>query len=199
MLYGQLDLPANLLFRSEYLRQWRSKRPGDSRNADVVRRFVREGGPRPEGRYRSGFLVRRPGRLAGRQLPQPTVVDAKGVPLPLDAVLGNGFALIGRGLDPGAWIPSEQRRRWPRLGTRLVCVLPAADGVPKAADETGAGGELTLAVAVAGEGFGGRWARAWGRCLLVRPDRFVAVDAAPDATSRALYALEERLVHGRAA
>lgn len=36
MLYGQLALPARLLFRSEYLHQWRAHRPGYTRNADVV-------------------------------------------------------------------------------------------------------------------------------------------------------------------
>lgn len=36
MLYGQVALPAKLLFRSEYLHQWRQDRPGYTRNADVV-------------------------------------------------------------------------------------------------------------------------------------------------------------------
>jgi hypothetical protein len=36
MLYGQIALPGHLLFRTEYLHQWRSSRPRFTRNADMV-------------------------------------------------------------------------------------------------------------------------------------------------------------------
>jgi hypothetical protein len=36
LLYGQVALPVPVLLRSEYLHQWRTDRPGYTRDADVV-------------------------------------------------------------------------------------------------------------------------------------------------------------------
>jgi 3-(3-hydroxy-phenyl)propionate hydroxylase len=147
----------------------------------VFRRYLREGGPKPPPRYRRGFLA--PGGSArGRELPQPVVLDARGRRLRLDALLGHGFALIGFGVDASACVPPAQLARWERYGTSVIGVQ--RDGCAPADGH----------VVDVDHAFDGRWAQVWGRCLLVRPDRFVALDVAPAQVGEALAELERMLV-----
>jgi 3-(3-hydroxy-phenyl)propionate hydroxylase len=161
---------------------------GLARGIQIVpacRRFLREGGPRPPPQYRRGFLAPG-GGSRGRELPQPAVLDARGRRERLDTLLGRGFALIGFGVDASAGVPPVQLARWHRYGTSFIDVR--RDG--SASDD---GHVVDVAHA-----FSGRWEQVWGRCLVVRPDRFIAADVAPARVGQALTELERQLV-GRAA
>ncbi|MGH0032463.1 MAG: bifunctional 3-(3-hydroxy-phenyl)propionate/3-hydroxycinnamic acid hydroxylase [Myxococcota bacterium] len=147
-----------------------------------VRRFVREGGPRSELHYRRGFLAGGRCGLRGRTLPQPRVEDWKGRCVPLDDVLGRGFALLGFDVDPTACVSLADRAFWERMGTRFVRVLPAHEACEREGDVRDPTG-----------GFEAMRPRPGGRCLLVRPDRVVAVDAPPSEIAAALRRLERRL------
>lgn len=61
-----------------------------------VRRYLEEMRFRPPQRYREGFISFVGGRdeLIGASLPQPHALDHDGVAVPLDKLLGNGFALL---------------------------------------------------------------------------------------------------------
>ncbi len=70
----------------------------------------RSSSPRSSTFKRRGIVARRHRELAGQLLPQPTVATDAGRRLPLDDVLGAGFALIGLGLDPAEQLdPPSQR------------------------------------------------------------------------------------------
>lgn len=66
--------------------------------------YIREDGYKPKPRYEKGtyFGMPRSGirNAEGTLLPQPDVCDLEGRHLKLDEVLGNGFALLGLGVDP---------------------------------------------------------------------------------------------------
>ena len=146
----------------------------------ACRRYLHEGGPKPPPRYRRGFLAPG-GRARGRELPQPEVVDVSGRRRRLDALLGRGFALVGFGVDAAGCLPPAQVARWRSYGTRFVGVL--RDGHARSEEQ----------VVDVERAFRGRWEHVWGRCLLVRPDRFVAADVAPDRLADALTELERQL------
>lgn len=148
-----------------------------------LRRWVREAGPRPNIHYRRGFL-RRGGHSAGRALPQPLVRDRAGRKLPLDDVLGPGFALVGFDVDPAAFVSLRDREPWLRLGTRIVCVRPSGVALERESEVCDLEG-----------GFAGPWASLWGRCVMVRPDRVVALEAEPRQLAAALRGLESQLLH----
>jgi 3-(3-hydroxy-phenyl)propionate hydroxylase len=73
---------------------------------------------RPRPRLDAGFLVpdgRKPRKtLVGVLLPQPEIATASGERVPLDRLLGNGFALVGAGSD------RLDHPIWRRLGAAKV-------------------------------------------------------------------------------
>jgi 3-(3-hydroxy-phenyl)propionate hydroxylase len=134
-----------------------------------LRRYVTEMRFKPESRYADGAAVRERGLahpLAGRLLPQPRVLLPDLRLVPLDDLLGPGFAVLQ--------VQASERHRpvlqhplWRQLGARVVELLlddrmPSrnADGMPSAAD---ADGDLS---ALLGD--------CRGRLVVVRPDRYVA-------------------------
>ncbi|MEM9730890.1 MAG: bifunctional 3-(3-hydroxy-phenyl)propionate/3-hydroxycinnamic acid hydroxylase [Myxococcota bacterium] len=116
---------------------------------------------------------------SGRMLPQVDVTLGDGSPVPLDAVLGDGFAMIGVNVDP-LRTEDDWTRTARRLGARSVCIhthrsaLPA-DGGPTTHvyDDSGVFDEPSFQQHPE---------------VLVRPDRFVT--AAEDAQSRTASAGE---------
>ncbi|BDI06003.1 FAD-dependent monooxygenase [Sphaerotilus microaerophilus] len=99
----------------------------------------------------------------GKMLPQPRVVDSAGRRCWLDDLLGDGFALLGAGIDPASLLTPEQREQWDRLGTRYFTVI----GV----DSAGHGHDDIVDL----DGSLLSWMRGHATTVIaVRPDRFVA-------------------------
>ena len=114
-----------------------------------------------------GLLGRRcADRYSGRMIPQPRVRTAAGEVM-LDEVLGNDFALLGRGWDPRADLDRDELSYLEGLRCRFVQVVDCPEAV---ASQPG------LEVVHDPSGL---LARFWGRRrsprLLVRPDRIVAL------------------------
>jgi 3-(3-hydroxy-phenyl)propionate hydroxylase len=128
------------------------------------RRYLAEMRFRPEQTCRRGFVVedaRVP--AVGRALPQPDVLRGDGRQLPLDDVLGAGFALLA--INPAADDPFAGLRHplWDRIGARRVGIL-LHDRAP---------GRDSKCVADL-DGRLSAFLGAGSRFVLVRPDRFVA-------------------------
>ncbi len=168
-LLGKLIMPTNRLIasiRDGFLRVINSIAP--------LRELIREMRVKPQPRYRHGFLVTTPmnkeGRkLVGRTLPQPRVQLPDGENIPLDEVLGNGFALLRLHDDPARAFEPLQQEIWASLGIRFVCIQPGgttpqnAQGVQK---------QVNCVIDV--EGKMSAFLRGnHDLYLLVRPDRYV--------------------------
>ncbi|MFJ5261218.1 bifunctional 3-(3-hydroxy-phenyl)propionate/3-hydroxycinnamic acid hydroxylase [Streptomyces sp. NPDC088387] len=85
--------------------------------------YFTEGRFKPGLRYASGAFDgsrRRAG--AGHAFPQPTVRTARGRLTPLDDLLGSGWAIVGRDLDPQVHLGAESRALWVSLGATYLSV-----------------------------------------------------------------------------
>ena len=126
---------------------------------------------KPAPRFGGGFLLEpmlsRRG-IVGRMLPQPAVaVPGRAGEVPLDALLGNGFALLGVGLDPAV--------------VRTLSLGPAWDALLGERVSLRAGDVPDLAIHA-------------GTLLLVRPDRYVMARFTPGeaaGVARSLARLRE--------
>jgi 3-(3-hydroxy-phenyl)propionate hydroxylase len=134
------------------------------------RRYLEDGRFKPSPVIRRSRLIRRGGRrsLAGRMIIQPEMESADGRRCLLDEVLGNGFAVLGYGVDPVTRLTDRDRRYLRSLGARFVEVLPRGpESLAEASRDT-----VSVIDPV---GQLARWlGRHRDRVLLVRPDRYVA-------------------------
>jgi 3-(3-hydroxy-phenyl)propionate hydroxylase len=104
-----------------------------------------------------------PSSAVGKMIPQPYVANAQGKLCWLDELLGNGFALLGDGVDPATELSAEQKTQWDRLNTRYLAVL--------ASEQRGHGHDDVIDL----HGHLLRWMRQHdAKVIAVRPDRFVA-------------------------
>lgn len=104
-----------------------------------------------------------PDGAVGKMLPQPRVADAAGKRCWLDELLGDGFALLGDGIDPATALSPAERAQWDRVGARYLTVIAPEQGGHGHDDVVDLDGTLL----------------AWMRrhrapVIAVRPDRFVA-------------------------
>jgi 3-(3-hydroxy-phenyl)propionate hydroxylase len=93
----------------------------------AMRKYLSEAGIKPAPRYKEGFFLRESGRssrvLAGLMLPQPEISTASGQRMPLDDILGPGFALLRlNSASSQPFSAIEQQPIWRRLETRLLAV-----------------------------------------------------------------------------
>jgi 3-(3-hydroxy-phenyl)propionate hydroxylase len=118
----------------------------------------------------------------GRALPQPDVLGGDRRRIPLDDVLGPGFALLA--VDPPADDPFVALRHplWNRIGARRVAVV-LGDRAP---------GRDSRRVADL-DGQLGSFLGTSGRFVVVRPDRFVAATFAAAEEGRVAARLAELL------
>ena len=169
-----------------------------ARRTPGLREFLSEAKFKPRPRYEAGAYFglprqRRSG-LEGEQLPQPTLIDLENRPLLLDEALGEGYALVGFGVDPRQSLAAADLQQLARINTRYLTLYPAG-GRPQgnAAASTPAGlsewedmtGECIQRLREAG--------CSEGTVLIVRPDRFVFAAAQPDALLPALRQLFAQL------
>jgi 3-(3-hydroxy-phenyl)propionate hydroxylase len=116
-------------------------------------------------RFEEGWVTGTPGRrnALGRMIPQPSVFDRQGSEHLFDDLVGEGFVVLGRDVDPRAAMTPTQAAAWTDLGASfrtLRSSFSTRDGVDDVIDHTGL---LT------------RWmSRYRAGVVVVRPDRFVA-------------------------
>jgi 3-(3-hydroxy-phenyl)propionate hydroxylase len=104
-----------------------------------------------------------PDSAVGKMIPQPRVASSTGKLCLLDELLGDGFTLLGDGVDPKTLLSPEEKAGWDALGARYVKVLGANDLGDGADDIIDLSGVLQS------------WMRGFGaRAIALRPDRFVA-------------------------
>jgi 3-(3-hydroxy-phenyl)propionate hydroxylase len=141
---------------------------------------------RPDPNYALGFAITDSTSVVGAQLRQPKVITTGGTVVDLDDVLGDGFALLGIGVD-AAQLLALKESVWTRLNPTKVLVtlddrLPCRDLVPSitaVADQDGLLAEQLR--------------ECRGRVVLVRPDRFIAGSFAPASEKEFATRLEELL------
>jgi len=101
--------------------------------------------------------------IVGRMIPQPAVGDNRGVMERLDALLGDGFVLLGDDCDPAAHLSPQEKAGWDALGARYIAVRQQ-DAYTHGSDEL-----IDLDVVLR------PWMQRYGvRIVAVRPDKFVA-------------------------
>jgi 3-(3-hydroxy-phenyl)propionate hydroxylase len=165
----------------------------------VLGKWMREGGFKPTPTYKPGTYLGLPRRgrreVAGTLLPQPQVRTFKGKRVPLDEVLGEGFALIGLEHDPQAALSAQSQQLLTSLDSRFVTLYPFG-GRPQGMDiqrHTPAG---LVEVEEPGEELV-RWFKRGGHgqdlVAIVRPDKFVFALVAADQLNAALAELQQQL------
>lgn len=152
-----------------------------------VRRYLEEMRFRPVQRYRDGFVSAAGDgdRLLGTSLAQPRVLDRSGAGVPLDELLGNGFALLAVEVADSDLSLVDAEPAWDetfaarRLRIELDRFPVDRGSWPRVADFDGALRRLFAGHA--------------GKCLLVRPDRFVAAVFPPRLAAAVATDLQRRL------
>ncbi len=158
-----------------------------------VKRYFQEMRFKPMPRYREGALDYGPKGFdakspIGKMFIQPRVALADGWQGLLDDALGDGFALLSWGVNPNRWLDAESRTALEKLGTRLVWVV----AMTSLAHET----ECHADVLVLGD-LEGKLKQWFGQVpdsmLLLRPDRFVALNCGPQLLAERVKTLAAKL------
>jgi 3-(3-hydroxy-phenyl)propionate hydroxylase len=128
-----------------------------------ARQYLEQMRFRPRQRYRSGLVIdsRHPADRVGTVVGQPRVLDATGMPRPLDELLGPGFALLAIGAVP-----------CPPPAVETIADALGASRVRLSLDEFPHGGRWPSVADVDG-GLRREIAGLDGTYLLIRPDRYV--------------------------
>jgi 3-(3-hydroxy-phenyl)propionate hydroxylase len=127
--------------------------------------FLEELGVKPTNSYPRGLFVRGRGRVRrGSWWPQGLVRSPAGEQLLSDEALGADFALLGFGCaKPAEYLSGETRRRWSKLGGKVVCFASERDA-GRSDGYLDIGRTLVRSAAL----------DDW--CVMVRPDRTVLHD-----------------------
>jgi 3-(3-hydroxy-phenyl)propionate hydroxylase len=99
----------------------------------------------------------------GKLVPQPRIATTNGQLTLLDQAIGNGFVMLGDGVDPATLLTPEQKRDWDALNTCYIAVR--APDEPSLSDSDVIDIDGTLL---------GWMQRYRTTVIAVRPDRFVA-------------------------
>jgi len=159
----------------------------------AVKRYFLEMRFKPMPRYREGALYYGPRGFTkespvGRMFIQPRIAKADGWTGRLDGALGRGFALLSWGVDPTVWISAEAVTILRALDTALFCVVPMTQMQHEVPRYSG--------VTVLGDADGRlkQWFGEFpGSVVILRPDRFVALNCGPQQVDAQVAALAERM------
>lgn len=149
-----------------------------AKNLPGLRDYFAKAKFKPRPRYRDGQYFGLPRRRQagpeGEQIPQPTVMTRDGKRQLLDDVLGDGFGVIGFGIDPRTRLSPEKLATLARLDASFVTIFPlggrpqgpqtdrsAPKGLPELED---CSGELIAWLRKSGG--------KQGYVALIRPDKF---------------------------
>lgn len=165
----------------------------------VLGKWLREGGFKPTPTYKPGSYLGLPrsGRrdVAGTLLPQPEVRTFKGKRVPLDEVLGEGFALLGLENNPRVALSAESRQFLAALDTRYVTLFPFG-GRPQGMGVQRFSPADLVEVEEPDEDLV-RWFKRAGRgrdlIAVVRPDKFVFALVPAEQLDTALAELKRQL------
>ena len=101
--------------------------------------------------------------IVGRMVPQPIVGDVVGKMARLDALVPDGFFLLGANVDPASVLTGEDKAGWDALGAKYIAVRPQ-DAYTQGSDELVDLDRVLLP-----------WMERYGaQVIAVRPDKFVA-------------------------
>jgi 3-(3-hydroxy-phenyl)propionate hydroxylase len=99
-----------------------------------IRKYLSQGGIKPQTRYKKGFLYvdgsRANKTLAGMMLPQPKIKTSQGQTTLLDNVLGQDFALLSLGHKSEEAFASLNADPWQRLGAQFISIENEIEGLP---------------------------------------------------------------------
>jgi 3-(3-hydroxy-phenyl)propionate hydroxylase len=144
----------------------------------VLGKFIQSGAFIPQPFYENGKYFGNPrvrkNDAAGRWLPQPDIRNAHGKSQKLDELLGNGFTLLGLGIDPRQGLSKGSLAIWDSQTTNFIAAYPFG-GRPQGSVSHAAPIGLQIAEDLTGELF--QWLKKHhaklGDIVIVRPDRFV--------------------------
>lgn len=169
-----------------------------ARRIPGLREYLNEAKFKPRPRYAAGAYFglprQRRAALEGEQLPQPTLADRECRTVLMDEALGEGYALVGLGVDPRETLTAAQRQQLARLDMRYLILYPAG-GRPQGKTAPSAPEGVTEWEDMSGECIR-RFRKAGhgeGAVAIVRPDRFVFALAKSDALPGAVQCLLEQL------
>jgi len=159
-----------------------------------VKRYFLEMRFKPMPRYREGALNYGPkgfhkNSAIGRMFIQPRVATAEGWTGRMDDLIGtNSFALVSWGVNPDVWLTEKVRARLDLLSIKRFWVVPMT--------QLGYEAERNPDVIVVGDI--DRTVKTWfdhnpETMVLLRPDRFVAVNSGPQALDARLNELLDAL------
>lgn len=144
---------------------------------------------KPEPVYKSGLIWaadhehRCP---AGRLLPQPTVLVSSKRSLPLDELLGSGFALVRLHSDPNMAFKTLQADLWPKLRPSRICLVPTSEYMQDSCENVICAFDREEQIAHFLRG-------RRDHSALIRPDRHVFGTFRPDQEQAFVGALREQL------
>lgn len=170
----------------------------------VVGRIVQEGAFIPQPAYAAGSYFGLPRTSwrspEGRMMPQPSVRGVDGKRHLLDLLLGDGYALIGAGVDPREALSAAELAAWQSLGTCFASIFPFG-GRPQGKVDQRVPPALVEIEDIDGGYFD--WLRARGGTVgsvaIVRPDKFVFGLVRPEALLAATRSLAQQLQLGSTA
>ena len=158
-----------------------------------VKRYFLEMRFKPMPRYREGALNYGPkgfdpASKVGRMFIQPRVALADGWQGRLDDALGSGFALVSWGVDPSRWVGPESRASLDGLGVKLVWAVPMTGLAYEAKRHPD-----VLVLGDLQERLKGWFGETPYSMVLLRPDRFVALNCGPQQLGEQLRDLAKQL------
>ena len=162
-----------------------------------LKEWGQEGGFKPKPVYTKGqyFGLARQHRSSpeGSLSPQPKVRGFDGKQILLDALLGDGYALIGLGVDPSQALSQTSKQLLKQLGCQLITLYPYAE---RPQNHTAANLNPDVLEVEDIEGNMVNWLRKTGHnqpVALLRPDRFTFAVANQAEINAVIQQLQQQL------